>query len=290
MLKIQFKNNAKSAVWLVEPKMTIGSKGTNELVVDKPGVAEQHFEIAVEGDNLTLCPIAGNDVELNGEPATKKKPIAIQDLISFSGVELEVIDPKHQKRVKPKEGSATGWAIKANHPSLENKIFPLRERNLLGRSSECDIAISAAHLSRRHAELIVRDGQLFVNDLQSANGTFLNGERVTKARVRRGDELRFDTLPFGIVGPADDMDRTTVRSVKRPEQSKIAKPARPRVVDEQQQAVKKEKQRQLKENLPQDDSADVWEETSSTFQWLIIGGVIVMGVVGALFYFQGNLV
>ena len=54
---------------------------------------------------------------------------------------------------------------------------------------------------------------LFVKDLDSANGTFLNGKRVAEARVKRGDELRFDALTFGVMGPSDDMAKTTVRQV-----------------------------------------------------------------------------
>ncbi len=289
MLKIQFKNNAKSAVWLVEPKIIVGSERGSNLLVSQSGVAGQHFEIAVEGDDLTLCPIAGNDVMVNGEVVSKQQHLNLSDEISFCGVELEVIDPKSQDRVKPKARSSTGWALKANHASLDNKIFTLSDRNMLGRSADCDITISAAHLSRRHAELIVKDGQLFVQDLQSANGTFLNGERITQGRVRRGDELRFDTLPFGVVGPADDMDRTTVRAVKKvvPAKPKAAasQKAAARVEEAKARAVKNEHKRRVQEAMPKDSSAEDWEETSSVFSWLMAGGVLVAAVVGALFYF-----
>ena len=90
-------------------------------------------------------------------------------------------------------------------------MFPLKDVTTIGRSNECDISLPAAHLSRRHAQLQVIDGMLFVKDLDSANGTFLNGKRVAEARVKRGDELRFDALSFGVMGPADDMAKTTVR-------------------------------------------------------------------------------
>lgn len=45
-------------------------------------------------------------------------------------------------------------------------------------------------VSRRHAELRVRDGRWMVRDLGSINGTWLNGRRVGDAEVRPGDELR----------------------------------------------------------------------------------------------------
>src|SRR5690606_311324 len=71
-------------------------------------------------------------------------------------------------------------------------------------------------------------GLLYVRDLGSANGTFLNGERVNEARVRRGDELRFDTLSFGVIGPpSEDLDKTSIRplsAVKVPVANKAAPP------------------------------------------------------------------
>ncbi|HSC67967.1 MAG TPA: FHA domain-containing protein, partial [Cellvibrio sp.] len=100
---------------------------------------------------------------------------------------------------------------KANHTALANRVFPLKEINVIGRASECDISLAAAHLSRRHAQLQIIDGMLFVKDLDSANGTYLNGKRVAEARVKRGDELRFDALTFGVMGPSDDLAKTTVR-------------------------------------------------------------------------------
>ena len=54
--------------------------------------------------------------------------------------------------------------------------FPLGERNVLGRASECEIQVLDTELSRQHAE-VRRDGDGFVAvDLDSRNGTFVNGE------------------------------------------------------------------------------------------------------------------
>ena len=54
MLKIRFKNNKYNAVWLVEPKVTIGRLITNDLVVDDAEVADSHIEVLVEHEQLTL--------------------------------------------------------------------------------------------------------------------------------------------------------------------------------------------------------------------------------------------
>ncbi|BFM20433.1 FHA domain-containing protein [Gilvimarinus japonicus] len=231
MLKIRFKNKKYSAVWLVEPSVGIGRDKSNQLVVSAPNVADQHLKINVNHEQLELVNLVpDSDVLLNGKAVKSSHRLLPSDVIALAGIELEVIDPKTADSVaaaptapatspgttNPRVPKSTGWALKANHAALQNRVFPLRPTNVVGRSSECDISLAAAHLSRRHAELSVVEGVLYVKDLGSANGTFVNGRQVTEARVKRGDELRFDTLSFGVIGPADDMSQTTVRQPGKP--------------------------------------------------------------------------
>jgi pSer/pThr/pTyr-binding forkhead associated (FHA) protein len=223
MLKIRFKDNKYNAVWLVEPKITIGRSATNALVIDDPLASDIHMEVLVDNEHLTLRNlIPTQPILVNGQAVTGACELKPDDHITLGQVELIVIDPKREAKVIAEESAnvtqlrapkATGWSIKANHTALANRVFPLKEINVIGRASECDISLAAAHLSRRHAQLQIIDGMLFVKDLDSANGTFLNGKRVAEARVKRGDELRFDALTFGVMGPSDDMAKTTVRKV-----------------------------------------------------------------------------
>src|SRR5690606_5126676 len=212
---------------------------SNDLIVDDPDVADTHLEVLVDHENLTLKNLVPeHPVKLNNEFVTSLCTLKPEDIITIGTVELQVIDPKREPRSVVEESNnntqlrpakTTGWALKANHTALANRVFPLGENNSIGRSSDCDISLSAAHLSRRHAQLQVVDGLLFVKDLGSANGTFLNGKQVVEARVKRGDELRFDTLSFGVIGPADDLAKTTVRSGSAKPGSSSPVDAKPRV-------------------------------------------------------------
>ena len=238
MLKIRYKNNKYNSVWLVEPMISVGRSATNDLVVDDPHVADKHFEVHVAHETLTLKnlqplkPVRVNTVDVIGACTLK-----VDDEITLGAIELIVIDPKRESKVSsPDAANATqmraaptsGWALKANHTALANRVFPLRDTTVIGRSADCDISLAAAHLSRRHAQLQIIDGALFVKDLGSANGTFLNGKQVMEARVKRGDELRFDALTFGVMGPADEMAKTTVRSSPLQNTPPSAKPASPK--------------------------------------------------------------
>lgn len=64
-----------------------------------------------------------------------------------------------------------------------------REELLIGRHPACDVIIPAATVSRRHAQLTFRDGGWILQDLDSTNGTRVNGQAVGRCRLRPGDQL-----------------------------------------------------------------------------------------------------
>lgn len=60
---------------------------------------------------------------------------------------------------------------------------------LIGRQSVCDVVLLDPNVSRQHARLRWRDGGWILQDLQSTNGTFINGRRVGRSELRPGDLL-----------------------------------------------------------------------------------------------------
>jgi hypothetical protein len=62
-------------------------------------------------------------------------------------------------------------------------------RLVIGRSSGCQLVLTDDTVSRRHAELFTEEGRWLLRDLDSSNGTWLNGRRVVEAEVRPGDIL-----------------------------------------------------------------------------------------------------
>lgn len=61
---------------------------------------------------------------------------------------------------------------------------------VIGRSVDADFQISDSSISREHCRLFEEDGQYWVEDLQSTNGTWLNEARVDRSALRDGDHLR----------------------------------------------------------------------------------------------------
>ncbi|TMK79178.1 MAG: FHA domain-containing protein [Actinobacteria bacterium] len=65
-----------------------------------------------------------------------------------------------------------------------------KERTSVGRSPDCDVFLDDVTVSRRHSVVLRRDGQFFIEDQGSLNGTFLNRRRIESAPLEDGDELQ----------------------------------------------------------------------------------------------------
>ncbi len=77
-----------------------------------------------------------------------------------------------------------------------------KQRVVLGRSRECDVTLQDPNVSRRHAELRQEGATYWIVDLDSTNGTEVNGRRVQRAKLSDGDvftvgstEVRFERRP-----------------------------------------------------------------------------------------------
>jgi pSer/pThr/pTyr-binding forkhead associated (FHA) protein len=93
---------------------------------------------------------------------------------------------------------------------------PIKPDMVLGRQAECDLQLLEGHASRRHAKFSFAENAVWIEDLNSANGTFVNGTKITgKVKLTTGDRLRFDTEEFDFrvpnAAPAVDDGKTQYR-------------------------------------------------------------------------------
>ena len=79
--------------------------------------------------------------------------------------------------------------------------FPLRmDREIIvGRSSELDMVLVEDMVSRKHAKLTTTGDQIVIQDLGSTNGTFVNGEKIKKVRLKEGDRILIGTSIIKLV-------------------------------------------------------------------------------------------
>jgi serine/threonine protein kinase len=68
----------------------------------------------------------------------------------------------------------------------------------LGRGTECEVVIKSAEVSKRHCRIVVRDGKVSLEDLDSVNGTQVNGKAVTRVDLSDGDVLEIGDHQFTV--------------------------------------------------------------------------------------------
>jgi len=113
------------------------------------------------------------------------------------------------------------------HPEGDSgRGVQVRDRSVvIGRDSGCDLVLTSAGVSRRHASIRARDGGLELVDLGSSNGTWLNDERLTDvASIGDGDRIRVADVELTLAVPAVP---TTSGSRARPSPSDPREPAHP---------------------------------------------------------------
>jgi serine phosphatase RsbU (regulator of sigma subunit)/pSer/pThr/pTyr-binding forkhead associated (FHA) protein len=76
--------------------------------------------------------------------------------------------------------------------------FPLERASVvLGRHPQCDIVLESASVSRQHVKITLSEGNYYLEDLNSRNGTYLNGKLATKPQLlKEGDEIGICDLSF----------------------------------------------------------------------------------------------
>ncbi len=95
------------------------------------------------------------------------------------------------------QGSNVGAMYKIDGPEM-----------LIGRASAASVRLQDDGVSRRHARIIQVAGQLMIEDLQSANGTIVNGEKVDQVVLKDGDKIRFGSTTILKFTYHDNLDES----------------------------------------------------------------------------------
>ena len=103
----------------------------------------------------------------------------------------------------------TSWQLIGLSPALADLTIDIDKSLSIGRSDSNNLVLATSQISRQHAKINCIGEQLYVQDLGSSNGTFVNGERIgTDAHALQAtDELAFADLVFLVVNaPVDALD------------------------------------------------------------------------------------
>ncbi|MDV2860524.1 FHA domain-containing protein [Psychrobacter sp. CAM01] len=99
---------------------------------------------------------------------------------------------------------ADSWRLNALTEALGDLTLTVTDSLSVGRGSDNDVVLGSKQVSRNHAVLSVLDGQLYVKDLDSSNGTFVNDQRLEGNKstpLQAEDTLGFASFRFQVSAP-----------------------------------------------------------------------------------------
>lgn len=155
----------------------------------KKGEAAFDQALKLEGSSYGWIPGA--------EPTSKDIHVEIRDYLSDS---IAPADPALGKTMRlpapPSKGDAgkvefSYFFVPEDVPTVRFKVK--RGSTIVGRESTCDIVLDSTQVSRRHCLLQVTERGLLVKDLESTNGTFVNGIPLTDGYINDGNRLSLGT-------------------------------------------------------------------------------------------------
>ena len=120
----------------------------------------------------------------------------------LSIVRLIYLDIADAKRRESTSGSGLAYLklvnLRRNLSFKMHESYSIKELALIGRNKRCHIYIDDPYMSKNHAKIFLRDGVFYIQDLDSTNGSFLNGRRLPDhpVRLKDSDKLSFGNISF----------------------------------------------------------------------------------------------
>jgi pSer/pThr/pTyr-binding forkhead associated (FHA) protein len=82
-------------------------------------------------------------------------------------------------------------------PFKIQEVYNLEDSITIGRSNENDVIIKDPYISKKHLSIVKDEEEYYLEDLNSANGTYLNGDRLMDAvKLKNGDRIQFGQIEF----------------------------------------------------------------------------------------------
>ncbi len=184
---------------LTRNSYSIGRLEKNDIVIHSEVISREHARLELRGKDWIYT-------DLNSRNGTFVSGSRVEKITLFDGINLQM--GKNQKNsvsitfhlnsqprfapvpesketvIQPRE-STTGMVRMGSILSSSKQV------QIIGRGSEADIQLPTPSASRRHASLQASQPEWLLNDLNSKNGTFLNGKRVTNPqRLKTGDVIQ----------------------------------------------------------------------------------------------------
>ncbi len=200
--------NTGKRIKFTQDNILVGRSPEADLTLSSDLVSFEHCRFTVKADGLYLVDLGSSNGTLVNGSRHNSGFISFGDKVAFGegGPEAKItFTESHGRTSRPASGTAPASSARVGVLNLSVKggknynFSPGKIR--IGRDSECDIELDHLMVSRVHAEIDFAGDSISIKDLNSTNGTFVNGEKVSSANIRPGDMLTIgDNGPEIMVG------------------------------------------------------------------------------------------
>jgi pSer/pThr/pTyr-binding forkhead associated (FHA) protein len=151
------------------------------------------------------------------------------------------------------------------------------DKTTIGRVEDNTFPITEGSVSSHHCEVLLKGSDVVIKDLNSTNGTFINGKRVTEDVLKPGQILRLGQVEMKLEAAGASAPATTATTSRKPvDQTMVI----------QQEAIRTQIIEGPKGALP--TSKGFSKKTNSVNRWFIIGGIILGLIIIGLLIFVVN--
>lgn len=197
----------------IRPGTTVIGREGDVLLADSR-VSRRHAQISSADGTMYLEDLGStNGTKLNGDKlvAGEKRSIKGGDKISFGGLEMQVTLPGEKRGNTTQAFASNKTSAISAPPAVEKPVAvlvgaegesPLKSGpNIFGRKAGNDIVVPDPYVSGKHGQIEITDDGIFLTDLGSSNGTFLNEAKLAhnmRTKITPDDTIRLGSLEFKV--------------------------------------------------------------------------------------------
>jgi pSer/pThr/pTyr-binding forkhead associated (FHA) protein len=176
-----------------KPEMILGRAAEVDVPLLSKNVSRKHAKLRVQGKKITVEDMgSSNGVLVNGTKISGPTEVPAGSEFQIGEFTVKITSQEPEVPEGPL-GTLTG-----QNGTFLDKVLPVKAGdNVVGRGSECDVFVADGSISRKHAIMSVAGDKITVRDMGSANGTFVNGQKIQDiTQLRHGEVVRFGSLSF----------------------------------------------------------------------------------------------
>lgn len=132
-------------------------------------------------------------------PASKEEPAAEPEAEVQEPEPVPEVEPETELEPEPAEEKIYPKLILTNAKTNDFMILPLYAETTIGRKPDSDLVLPDTTISGLHCKVLNEDGTIYIQDENSTNGTFVNGERIfQKTELHKGDKILLGKQEFNV--------------------------------------------------------------------------------------------